>query len=79
MVGNKPPSPRKIWRFSSAHFYRKVIPEISKLWYNILEVMRTVVDHRERAEHKSHIGQPDLYLKNKSNLFLWQVQMDALC
>ena len=32
-----------IWELSSAHFYRKVISEISNLWYNILEVMRTVV------------------------------------
>lgn len=38
MAGIKPPSPRKIWRFSSAHFYRKVISEINNLWYNILEV-----------------------------------------
>ena len=30
-------SPPKIWRFSSAHFYRKVISEINNLWYNILE------------------------------------------
>ncbi len=37
------------------------------------------MDHRERAEHKSQIGQSGLYLKNKSNLFLWQVQSDALC
>jgi len=34
---------------------------------------------RERAEHKSHAGQFDLYLKNKSNLFLWQVQSGASC
>ena len=27
MAGIKPPSPPKIWRFSSAHFYRKVISE----------------------------------------------------
>ena len=27
MAGIKPPSPQKIWRFSSAHFYRKVISE----------------------------------------------------
>ena len=60
-----------IWELSSDHFYRKVISEISNLWYNILEVINGMVDHRERAEHKPHIGQSDLYLKNKSNLFLW--------
>ena len=80
MVGIKPPSQIKIWRFDSAHFQRKVISEINNLWYNIfLEVMRMMLDHRERAEHKSHAGQPDLYLKNKSNLFLWQVQSGASC
>ena len=78
MVGIKPPSPPKIWRFSSAHFYRKVISEINNLWYNILEVIQTGEYHRERAEHKSHAGQSDLYLK-KTNLFLWQVQSDASC
>ena len=35
--------------------------------------------HRERAEHKSHASQSDLYRKNKSNLFLWQVQSGASC
>ena len=33
----------------------------------------------EKEQNKSHAGQSDLYLKNKSNLFLWQVQSDALC
>ena len=74
MAGIKPPSPATIWRFSSAHFYRKVISETKNLWYNILEVIRIGKYHRESAEHKSHAGQSDLYLKNKSNLFLWQVQ-----
>ena len=51
MVGIKPPSPKQIWRFSSAHFYREVISQINNLWYNILEVIITgEVDHRERAE-----------------------------
>ena len=31
--------PQKIWRFSSAHFYREVISQINNLWYNILEVI----------------------------------------
>ena len=31
--------PKKIWRFSSAHFYREVISPINNLWYNILEVI----------------------------------------
>ena len=35
--------------------------------------------HRKRAEHKSHTGQLELYLKNKSNLLLWQVQSGASC
>ena len=35
--------------------------------------------HRGRAEHKSHAGQSDMHLKNKSNLFLWQVQSGASC
>ena len=79
MTGIKPPSPPKIWRFSSAHFQRKVISETNNLWYNILEVIKGQVDHRERAEHKSQIGQSGFYLKNKSNLFLWQVQSGAPC
>ena len=33
----------------------------------------------EKEQNKSHAGQPDLYLKNKFNLFLWQVQSGALC
>ena len=41
MVGIKPPSSQKIWRFSSAHFYWKVISETNNLWYNILEVIIT--------------------------------------
>ena len=41
MVGIKPPSPQQIWRFSSAHFYWKVISETNNLWYNILEVIIT--------------------------------------
>ena len=32
MVGIKPPSPKQIWRFSSAHFYREVISQINNLW-----------------------------------------------
>ena len=43
MVGIKPPSPQKIWRFSSAHFYRKVISEKNNLWYNILGVINGIV------------------------------------
>jgi Na+-driven multidrug efflux pump len=43
MAGIKPPSPQKIWRFSSAHFYRKVISEKNKLWYNILGVINGIV------------------------------------
>ena len=39
MARIKPPSPQKIWRFSSAHFQRKVISETNNLWYNILEVI----------------------------------------
>ena len=31
--------PKKIWRFSSAHFYREVISQINNLWYNILEII----------------------------------------
>ena len=38
----KPPISQKIWRFSSAHFYRKVISEINNLWYNILEVIKQI-------------------------------------
>ena len=34
---DKPPSPPKIWRFSSAHFLRKGIFETDNLWYNIRE------------------------------------------
>lgn len=33
----------------------------------------------EKEQNKSHVGQSDLYLKNKSNLFLWQVQSGASC
>lgn len=33
----------------------------------------------EKEQNKSHAGQLDLYLKNKSNLFLWQVQSGASC
>ena len=33
----------------------------------------------EKEQNKSHAGQSDLYLKNKSNLFLWQVQSGVLC
>ena len=79
MTGIKPPSPSKIWRFSSAHFYRKVISETNNLWYNILEVIQTGKYHRERAEYESHISHPGLYLKNKSNLFLWQGQSAVPC
>ena len=43
MAGIKPPSPPKIWRFSSAHFYRKVISEKNNLWYNILGVINGIV------------------------------------
>ena len=60
-------------------FFRKAISETNNLWYNILEVIQTGEYHRERAEHKSNAGQSDLYLKNKSNLFLWQVQSGASC
>ena len=79
MVGIKPPSPPKIWRFSSAHFYRKVISETNNLWYNIFEVIQAGKYHRERAEYKSHISQSGLYLKIKSNLFLWQGQSATPC
>ena len=37
MVGIKPPSLPKIWRFSSAHFQRRIIFETNNLWYNVLE------------------------------------------
>ncbi len=33
----------------------------------------------EKEQNESRTGQSDLYLKNKSNLFLWQVQSDASC
>ena len=33
----------------------------------------------EKEQNKSRTGQSDLYLKNKSNLFLWQVQSGASC
>ena len=33
----------------------------------------------EKEQNKSYAGQLDLYLKNKSNLFLWQVQSGASC
>ena len=32
-----------------------------------------------KEQNKSHTGQTDLYLKNKSNLLLWQVQSGASC
>ena len=60
-------------------FFRKGISETNNLWYNILEVIQAGKYHRERAEYKSNAGQSDLYLKNKSNLFLWQEQSAALC
>ena len=69
MARIKPPSPQKIWRFSSAHFYRKVISEANNLWYNILEVIQTGKYHRERAEYKSHISNP-AYI-SKTNLILF--------
>ena len=33
----------------------------------------------EKEQNKSHVGQLDLYPRDKSNLFLWQVQSGALC
>lgn len=33
----------------------------------------------EKEQNKSYAGQLDLYLKNKSNLFLWQGQSAAPC
>ena len=33
----------------------------------------------EKEQNKSHAGQLDLYPRDKSNLFLWQVQIDVLC
>lgn len=40
---NKTSKSPMIWRFSSAHFYRKVISEKNNLWYNILEVINGIV------------------------------------
>ena len=33
----------------------------------------------EKEQNKSHAGQSDMYLKNKTNLFLWQVQSGSSC
>ena len=49
MVGIKPPSPIKIWRFSSAHFQRKGISEINNLWYNILEVINGISGSQRKS------------------------------
>ena len=79
MVGIKPPSPQKIWRFSSAHFYREVISQINNLWYNILEVIIKgwVVDHRERAE--SIVSWSGLHLKYNAIFFYAGAGESASC
>ena len=79
MVGIKPPSPKKIWRFSSAHFYREVISQINNLWYNILEVIIKgwVVDHRERAE--SIVSWSGLHLKYNAIFFYAGAGESASC
>lgn len=51
---------------------------MKNLWYNIKDSMKGF-STIEKEQNKSHTSQSDLYLKNKSNLFLWQVQMDVLC
>ena len=71
--------PQKIWRFSSAHFYREVISQINNLWYNILEVIIKgwVVDHRERAE--SIVSWSGLHLKYNAIFFYAGVEENAAC
>lgn len=45
----------------------------------IIAMDKYQLNHRERAEHKPHISQSGLYFKNKSNLFLWQMQNGVSC
>ena len=47
-------------------------------WKNI-RVYNNSQNNIEKEQNKSHAGQSDLYFKNKSNLFLWQMQRGALC
>ena len=71
--------PKKIWRFSSAHFYREVISQINNLWYNILEIIIKgwVVDHRERAE--SIVSWSGLHLKYNAIFFYAGAGESASC
>ena len=80
MVGIKPPSPRKIWRFSSARFLQERNFRNKK---SMVQYPRNYQRDRWTIEkeqnNKSLISQSSLYLKNKSNLFLWQVQSEVSC
>ena len=79
MVGIKPPSPQKIWRFSSAHFSGKQFPKqticgtiFARAMMQqsvIMVVIQTGKYHRERAEDKSHISNP-AYI-SKTNLIFF--------
>lgn len=51
---------------------------MKNLWYNIKDSMMGF-STIEKEQNKSHAGQSDLHLKNKSNFFLWQVQSGASC